>query len=31
MVTSVSQADVEQMRDQVFFQGPERNRRLSRY
>jgi uncharacterized membrane protein len=31
MVTSVSQADVEQMRDQVFFEGPERNRRLSRY
>ena len=31
MVTSVSQADVEQMRDQVFFEGPERRRRLSRY
>ena len=31
MVTSVTQVDIEQMRDQVFFEGPERNRRLSRY
>jgi uncharacterized hydrophobic protein (TIGR00271 family) len=31
MVTSVSHVDVEQLRDQVFFEGPERNRRLSRY
>ena len=31
MVTSLTQADIEQMRDQVFFEGPERNRRLSRY
>jgi uncharacterized hydrophobic protein (TIGR00271 family) len=31
MVTSVSQADIEQMRDQVFFEGPDRGRRLSRY
>jgi hypothetical protein len=31
VVTSVTQVDIEQMRDQVFFEGPERNRRLSRY
>ena len=31
MVTSLTRADIEQMRDQVFFEGPERNRRLSRY
>jgi hypothetical protein len=31
MVTSVSHVDIEQMRDQVYFEGPERNRRLSRY
>ncbi len=31
MVTSVTQVDIEQMRDQVFFEGPERKRRLSRY
>jgi hypothetical protein len=31
MVTSVTHVDIEQMRDQVFFEGPERNRRLSRY
>ena len=31
MVTSLTPADIEQMRDQVFFEGPERNRRLSRY
>ena len=31
MVTSVTQVDIEQMRDQVFFEGPERRRRLSRY
>jgi len=30
-VTSVTQIDIEQMRDQVFFEGPERKRRLSRY
>ena len=31
MVTSLTQVDIEQMRDQVFFEGPERKRRLSRY
>jgi uncharacterized hydrophobic protein (TIGR00271 family) len=31
VVTSLTQVDIEQMRDQVFFEGPERNRRLSRY
>ena len=31
MVTSLTQPDLKQMRDQVFFEGPERNRRLSRY
>ena len=31
MVTSLTQGDIEQMRDQVFFEGPERRRRLSRY
>jgi hypothetical protein len=31
VVTSVTQVDIEQMRDQVFFEGPERKRRLSRY
>ena len=31
MVTSLTHVDIEQMRDQVFFEGPERNRRLSRY
>ena len=31
MVSSVTHVDIEQMRDQVFFEGPERNRRLSRY
>ena len=30
-MTSVTQVDIEQMRDQVFFEGPERKRRLSRY
>jgi uncharacterized hydrophobic protein (TIGR00271 family) len=30
-VTGVTHADVEQMRDQLFFEGPERNRRLSQY
>jgi len=30
-LTSLTRAEVEQMRDQVFFEGPERNRRLSRY
>jgi uncharacterized hydrophobic protein (TIGR00271 family) len=31
VVTSLTQVDIEQMRDQVFFEGPERKRRLSRY
>jgi uncharacterized hydrophobic protein (TIGR00271 family) len=31
VVTSPSQVDIEQMRDQVFFEGPEHKRRLSRY
>ena len=31
MVTSLTRVDITQMRDQVFFEGPERNRRLSRY
>ena len=31
MVTSVTRVDIKQMRDQLFFEGPERNRRLSRY
>jgi len=30
-VTSVTQVDIERMRDQVFFEGPERKRHLSRY
>jgi uncharacterized hydrophobic protein (TIGR00271 family) len=30
-MASVTQVDIEQMRDQVFFEGPERKRRLSRY
>ena len=30
-VTGVTHADVEQMREQLFFEGQERNRRLSRY
>ena len=30
-VTSLDQADVARMRDQLFFDGPERNRRLSRF
>jgi uncharacterized membrane protein YhaH (DUF805 family) len=30
-VTGVTHADVEQMREQLFFEGPERNRRLSQY
>jgi len=30
-VTSVTYVDIDQMRDQVFFDGPERRRRLSRY
>jgi len=29
--TSLTQVDIKQMRDQVFFEGPERQRRLSRY
>ena len=31
METSLTQVDIKQMRDQVFFEGPERQRRLSRY
>jgi hypothetical protein len=31
MVTSLTQPDLKQMRDQVFFEGPQRNRRLSRF
>jgi uncharacterized hydrophobic protein (TIGR00271 family) len=31
VVTSLTQVDIDQMRDQVFFEGPERKRRLSRY
>ena len=31
MVTSLTQVDIKQMRDQVFFEGPEGKRRLSRY
>jgi uncharacterized hydrophobic protein (TIGR00271 family) len=31
VVTSLTQVDIEQVRDQVFFEGPERRRRLSRY
>jgi Domain of unknown function (DUF389) len=30
-VTSLTQGDIKQMRDQVFFEGPERKRRLSRF
>jgi uncharacterized membrane protein len=28
---SLTEADITQMRDQVFFEGPERSRQLSRY
>ena len=31
MVTSLAQVDIKRMRDQLFFDGPERNRRLSRF
>jgi len=31
VVPTLTQADIEQMRSQVFFEGPERKRRLSRY
>jgi uncharacterized hydrophobic protein (TIGR00271 family) len=31
VATSLTQVDITQMRDQVFFEGPERKRRLSRY
>jgi hypothetical protein len=27
----LTEVDIERMRDQLFFEGPERNRRLSRY
>jgi uncharacterized hydrophobic protein (TIGR00271 family) len=30
-VTGLTHADIERMRGQLFFEGPERNRRLSRY
>jgi len=30
-MTSLTQVDIERMRDQLFFEGPERTRRLSRY
>ena len=31
MVASLDQVDIKRMRDQLFFEGPERNRRLSRF
>jgi uncharacterized hydrophobic protein (TIGR00271 family) len=31
LVTGVAHVDIQRMRDQVFFEGPERSRRLSRY
>src|ERR1022692_713339 len=31
MVSGLAQVDIKRMRDQLFFEGPERNRRLSRY
>jgi len=31
VASSLTQVDIQQMRDQVFFEGPERKRRLSRY
>jgi uncharacterized hydrophobic protein (TIGR00271 family) len=31
VASSVTHVDIEQMRDQVFFEGPERKRRLSRF
>ena len=30
-VTGLAQVDIKRMRDQLFFEGPERNRRLSRF
>src|SRR2546421_5265461 len=30
-MTDLSEVDIQRMRDQLFFEGPERNRRLSRY
>ena len=30
-MSGLAQADIERMRDQLFFEGPERGRRLSRY
>ncbi len=30
MVTGLAQDDITRMRDQLFFEGPERNRRLGR-
>jgi hypothetical protein len=29
LVTGLAQVDITRMRDQLFFEGPERNRRLS--
>jgi uncharacterized hydrophobic protein (TIGR00271 family) len=31
LVSSLAESDIKRMRDQLFFEGPERNRRLSRY
>ena len=30
-MTGLAQVDIARMRDQLFFEGPERNRRLSRF
>jgi len=30
-MSGLSEVDIQRMRDQLFFEGPERNRRLSRY
>lgn len=30
-MSGLAQADIKRMRDQLFFEGPERSRRLSRY
>jgi uncharacterized membrane protein len=30
-MSGLSEVDIKRMRDQLFFEGPERNRRLSRY
>jgi uncharacterized hydrophobic protein (TIGR00271 family) len=31
LVSGLAESDIKRMRDQLFFEGPERNRRLSRY